>query len=962
MMPRTAAAARRTRHAITEPLEGRVLLSGVVGGSVYEDLTSNGHTADDPGVAGVTVELLPMDNLDHGRRSTVTGADGAYRFDDVPDGTWMVRRLEIPGVAGPDYFYPIGVPYGGPPVDFAIVRPGTISGTLFDDVDRDGVRDPGEPPLAGRPVYIDYDHDGTPYGDLPATTGPDGSYSFQLQPGTYRVRPGAADGARVEPLFQDVTLHSSGVITGADFGVSPVLAVSGLTLIDAATDQPIGPLEHGMTIDLAEVGRRLSVRADLDPATRPADVRSVRFNYDGNVGYKVENAAPYAIAGDTAGDYGTWTPRVGTHTLVVTPYGSSNGAGEQGRSVAINFNVIDTSAPAGTTLRVNAGGGAYTTAAGEAYAADAGFRGAITRDKPFPVAGTDDDSLYSSLRLGRRLQFSAPVASGAYTLRLHFADPTQTRAGRRVFDVFSENRRVLHDYDVVADAGPRAAAVKQFNVTVADGRLDLLFAAKRDLALVSAIELLPVMAAPSTPAPFLVDAGAPADTIDADGRRFERDRTGRYGFTGGTASSAVYDVGAFNPYNQEFSPLPDSPLWATYRAGNTFTFNRPVANGHYAVFLGFAEPAEGAVAGSRVFDVSAEGRLALDDYDIVKDAGAARRQTVQSFDVNVTDGSLDLAFRGVVGDALVSYVAAFPTDVPGVALPYAPDASSDAAREAAAARNLRMIGLAISMYSNEFKGRFPPSLATLPGTEVDDARMFADPRAGTHLPRGDTSAAEDRAWVAAHDDYVYLGRGKKYTDFGPATPLAYENPRRVPGAIYVLFGDLHVERLGREDAAALLGFDPSPPAQAPVFHDPPDPAARQDPAVIASAANLRTLWAGIADFANLHRPSVFPRDFGILHEVEDVPPGAFADPRLGTRVPAGMTEQQAIIWAARSTDYRMLASNRRFVPSDLPVVWENPAELRGGINLAFDDGRVEFRELRWAVDSIRAAQHWVTLR
>src|SRR5205814_1108152 len=346
--------------------------------------------------------------------------------------------------------------------------------------------------------------------------------------------------------------------------------------------------------------------------------------------------------------------------------------------------------------------------------------------------------------------------------RLHFAEPLYPRAGRRVFDVFAEGRRVLDHFDVASAAGgPRTAVVRESAVAVSDRRLDLSFLAWRDNAILPAIELRPAVQSPA------------------------------------------------------------------------------------------------AAGGSRTFGVSAAGVRVPDDHDIVQDAGAARRLTAQSFDVTVADGSLDLSFRGVAGDALVSYVAAFPTAAPAAELPYSLDAASDGERLVAAGQNLANVGYALTLYMDENKGKLPPDLKTLPGLEVDDARFFVDPRAGTHLPRGETSDAEDRAWIAAHDDFIYLGAGKSYRDLGDAIPLAYENPRRVPGPIHVLFGNGQVRRLERSAAAALIGFDPAPPAVTPTFPDPSSPSARKDPAIVQSAANLRTIGRAMFRFPNYYR-GTFP--------------------------------------------------------------------------------------------------------
>ena len=43
--------------------------------------------------------------------------------------------------------------------DFGRYEPVTIAGTVYEDLDGDGARDPGEPGLSGRQVYFDADDD-----------------------------------------------------------------------------------------------------------------------------------------------------------------------------------------------------------------------------------------------------------------------------------------------------------------------------------------------------------------------------------------------------------------------------------------------------------------------------------------------------------------------------------------------------------------------------------------------------------------------------------------------------------------------------------------------------------------------------------------------------------------------------------------------------------------------------------
>ncbi|MFM8725894.1 MAG: SdrD B-like domain-containing protein, partial [Planctomycetaceae bacterium] len=66
---------------------------------------------------------------------------------------------------------------------------GTISGTVWNDSNGDGVRSAGETPLAGRPVYIDLNRDGVQAATEPVrTTDASGAYTFtDIRTGTWRV-------------------------------------------------------------------------------------------------------------------------------------------------------------------------------------------------------------------------------------------------------------------------------------------------------------------------------------------------------------------------------------------------------------------------------------------------------------------------------------------------------------------------------------------------------------------------------------------------------------------------------------------------------------------------------------------------------------------------------------------------------------------------------------------------------
>ena len=125
---------------------------------------------------------------------------------------------------------------------------------------------------------------------------------------------------------------------GAALGTAPppTDAVTSFTLVNADTDQDLGVLADGAVIDLTTLPtRNLNVRAN----TSPSPVGSVRFVLDGNAA--IENAAPYALAGDAGGNYNPWTPTVTSHILTATPYSGAGATGAAGNSLTVHFTVTD---------------------------------------------------------------------------------------------------------------------------------------------------------------------------------------------------------------------------------------------------------------------------------------------------------------------------------------------------------------------------------------------------------------------------------------------------------------------------------------------------------------------------------------------------------------------------------------------------------------------------------------------
>jgi hypothetical protein len=125
--------------------------------------------------------------------------------------------------------------------------------------------------------------------------------------------------------------------TTSIFGVSQPPAVLDFTLVNADTEEDLGPLTDGAVIDYARLATaKLNIRASV----RPETVGSVVFTLNGEP-YSTENIPFYTLAGDQEGNYNPWTPAPGGYTLTATPYSEPAGKGQAGVPLTITFTVVN---------------------------------------------------------------------------------------------------------------------------------------------------------------------------------------------------------------------------------------------------------------------------------------------------------------------------------------------------------------------------------------------------------------------------------------------------------------------------------------------------------------------------------------------------------------------------------------------------------------------------------------------
>lgn len=120
----------------------------VISGTVFKDPQRDGvNGGGEPPLAGVTIELVQNGVV---IATTTTGPDGTYSFVDLPAGDYTVREVQPDGYgsSSPNEVSVNLTPGQTQTVDFADTV-SSIAGHVFVDSNNDGVRQPGEAPIAG---------------------------------------------------------------------------------------------------------------------------------------------------------------------------------------------------------------------------------------------------------------------------------------------------------------------------------------------------------------------------------------------------------------------------------------------------------------------------------------------------------------------------------------------------------------------------------------------------------------------------------------------------------------------------------------------------------------------------------------------------------------------------------------------------------------------------------------------
>jgi PKD repeat protein len=177
------------------------------------------------------------------------------------------------------------------------------------------------------------------FGDGGGATIPDPSYTY-TQPGNYSALLTVTDAGGLQDSDQIA-------VSITDPNIQRVVS---FTLVNNSNpDEDLFELTDGMQIqENITQGLSMNIRAN----TNPAFVGSVFLSISGPINSsRNENVAPYALFGDSSGDYHGNVFPPGLYTVSATPYSGSSRSGIQGQSLTIQFSINQASSksvPTGT--------------------------------------------------------------------------------------------------------------------------------------------------------------------------------------------------------------------------------------------------------------------------------------------------------------------------------------------------------------------------------------------------------------------------------------------------------------------------------------------------------------------------------------------------------------------------------------------------------------------------------------
>jgi cyclophilin family peptidyl-prolyl cis-trans isomerase len=221
-----------------------------IDGTVFTDTNGNGQLdSGEPGVAGRTV-FIDKDGTgkpDSNNPSTTTDANGNFTFTGLSPGSYTVKEDLPSGVALTTGTQTVTVSASSTAsgVLFGEAVPAKITGTVFVDDNSNGQLDSGEPGVAGRTVFLNEDHTGSPTNNPQTTTDANGNFTFSgVAPGSYTVMEVLPANITLTTPTQTVTVTASHTTSGVNFGERP--SIVGMVFSDLKVNGKFDASDPGM--------------------------------------------------------------------------------------------------------------------------------------------------------------------------------------------------------------------------------------------------------------------------------------------------------------------------------------------------------------------------------------------------------------------------------------------------------------------------------------------------------------------------------------------------------------------------------------------------------------------------------------------------------------------------------------------------------------------------------------------